>query len=90
LHVIAEGELAAFLAFWLSRFILPHGKEVMRPETFVMVTLMASGQQISLVLMVLGYIYHGLGETASHPDHPGKADVIFPNHYVIGWLVELF
>jgi len=38
---------------------------------------------------VLGYIYHGLGEAASHPDHPDKANVIFPTHYVIGWLAEL-
>jgi len=39
---------------------------------------------------VLGYIFHGLGEVASHPDSPGKANVIFPCYYVIGWLVELF
>ncbi|KAJ8438444.1 LOW QUALITY PROTEIN: hypothetical protein Cgig2_027124 [Carnegiea gigantea] len=90
LNVTAESELAAFLAFWLSRFILSHGKEVIRPETFVMATLMASGQQIFLAPMMLGYIRHGLREAASHPDHPGKADVIFPNHYVIDWLAELF
>ena len=40
--------------------------------------------------MVLGYIYEHLGEAASHPDHSCKANVIFPNHYVIGWLAELF
>jgi len=33
-----------------------------------MVALMASGQQIFLAPTVLGYIYHGLRETASHPD----------------------
>ncbi|KAJ8430352.1 hypothetical protein Cgig2_020422 [Carnegiea gigantea] len=32
LNVTAEGELAAFLSFWLSRFFLRHGKEVIRPE----------------------------------------------------------
>jgi len=63
---------------------LPHGKEVVRPETFIMAALMASGQQISLAPSVLGYIYHGLGEAASHPDNPGKAIAIFPCHYVIG------
>jgi len=31
LNVTAEGELVTFLAFWLSRFVLPHGKEVIRP-----------------------------------------------------------
>ena len=43
LNVTAEGELAAFLAFKLSRFVLPHGKKVIRLETFVMATLMVSG-----------------------------------------------
>ncbi|KAJ8438098.1 hypothetical protein Cgig2_015355 [Carnegiea gigantea] len=33
--------------------------------------------------MVLGYIYEHLGESASHPDHPCKANVIFPSHYVV-------
>ena len=55
-----------------------------------MATLIASGQQISLAPSVLGYIYHILGEAASHPDNPGKANVIFPCHYVIGWLAKLF
>jgi len=90
LNVATGGELAAFLAFWLSGFVLPHGKEVIRPETFVMAALMASGQQISLSLMVLGYIYHELGEAVSDPDHLGKVNLNSSNRYVIGWLVELF
>ncbi|KAJ8432611.1 LOW QUALITY PROTEIN: hypothetical protein Cgig2_032892 [Carnegiea gigantea] len=90
LNITAEGELAAFLAFWLSRFVLPHDKEVIRPETFVMATLMASGQRVSLAPAVLGYIYHGLGDAANNPDYPGKANTIFPMHYVIGWLAKLF
>ncbi|KAJ8425079.1 hypothetical protein Cgig2_001644 [Carnegiea gigantea] len=77
LNVIAEGQPTAFLAFWLSRFFLPYGKEVIRPETFVMVALMASG-----------YIYHGLGKAVNHPDHPGKANAIFPRYYLIGWLAD--
>ncbi|KAJ8420338.1 hypothetical protein Cgig2_023373 [Carnegiea gigantea] len=90
LNVIAKGELATFLAFWLSRLALSHGKKVIRLETFVMAALMASGQRISLGPTVLGYIYYGLGEIASHSDHTGKANAIFPSHYVIGWLAELF
>ncbi|KAJ8420352.1 hypothetical protein Cgig2_004353 [Carnegiea gigantea] len=39
-----KGELAAFIPFWLSRFVLSHGKEVIRPETFAMAAFMASGQ----------------------------------------------
>ncbi|KAJ8426999.1 LOW QUALITY PROTEIN: hypothetical protein Cgig2_028204 [Carnegiea gigantea] len=31
LSVITEGELVTFLAFWLIRFILPYGKDVIRP-----------------------------------------------------------
>ena len=42
LNITAKGELAAFLAFWLSRFVLPYDKEVLRPETIVMASLMAS------------------------------------------------
>ena len=60
LNVSNEVELAAFLSFWLSRFVLPYGKEIIRPKTFVMVALMASRQRVSLALTVLGYIYHGL------------------------------
>ncbi|KAJ8439083.1 hypothetical protein Cgig2_009226 [Carnegiea gigantea] len=87
---ITEGVLAAFLAFWLSYFVLSYGIELIRPETFIMASLMASGQRTSLAPMMLGYIYHGLGEAVSHPDHLGKVDIIFPNHYGIGWLAELF
>ncbi|KAJ8438236.1 hypothetical protein Cgig2_003625 [Carnegiea gigantea] len=64
-------------------------RDVIRPETFVMAVLMASGQRISLAPTVLDYIYHGLGEATSHSD-PSKAKVIFPSHYVIGRLAELF
>ena len=60
LNVTAEGDLATFLTFWLSHFVLPLGKEVIRLETFVMPALMASGQRISLAPMVLRYIYHSL------------------------------
>jgi len=51
---------------------------------------MASGRWISLALTVLGYIYHALGESESHPDYLCKSNVIFPNHSVMGWLAELF
>ncbi|KAJ8426819.1 hypothetical protein Cgig2_022600 [Carnegiea gigantea] len=55
-----------------------------------MASLMASGQRVSLAPTVLGYIYHGFGDAASNPDYPGKANTIFPIHYVISWLAELF
>ena len=53
LSVTTEGELDAFLTFWLSRFVLLYRKEFIRPQTFVMAALMASGQRISLAPMVL-------------------------------------
>ena len=90
LNVTNIGELAAFLAFWLSRFVLSYRNEVIRPDTFVMASLMAKVQRISLASTVLGYIYHGLGQVASHPDHPGRANPCFPIHYVVGWLAEMF
>ncbi|KAJ8430056.1 hypothetical protein Cgig2_011591 [Carnegiea gigantea] len=77
-------------AFWLSHFVLPYGKEAVRPRTFVMVALMASRHQINLASTVLGYIYHSLGEVASHPDHPNKANAIFFSHYLIVCLAKLF
>ncbi|KAJ8422719.1 hypothetical protein Cgig2_008304 [Carnegiea gigantea] len=75
---------------YLNSLCLTHGKEVIRLETYVMATLMASRSQISLAPMVLGYVYHSVGDTASYPDHLGKANAIFPSHSVIGWLAELF
>ncbi|KAJ8425340.1 hypothetical protein Cgig2_030499 [Carnegiea gigantea] len=87
LNVTNIEELVAFLGFWLSRFAL---SEVIRLETFMMASLMAKGQTISLAPTMLGYIYHGLGQVASHPDHPGRANPCFPIHYLAGWLAEMF
>jgi len=90
LNVTREGELTAFTGFWLSHFVLPHGRDVIRPETFVMAASLAKGQRLSLASVVLGYIYHGLGQATSHPGHPGEAGGTLPIHYVVGWLAELF
>ncbi|KAJ8448608.1 LOW QUALITY PROTEIN: hypothetical protein Cgig2_010495 [Carnegiea gigantea] len=90
LNVTNIVKLAAFLAFWLSRFILPYRSEVIRLETFVMASLMAKGQRISLAPTVLRYIYHGLGQVASHPDHPGRTNPYFSVHFVVGWSAEMF
>lgn len=90
LKISKEGELAAFLAFWLSRFVLPSHCYKIRPETFYMACLMARGDKISLAPSVLGYIYHGLGEIVTEPRGPGESRSCFPVHYVIGWLGEHF
>ncbi|KAJ8439281.1 hypothetical protein Cgig2_016829 [Carnegiea gigantea] len=89
-NVTREGELIAFITFWLSHFALPHGRYIIRPETFVMAALLAMGHRLSLAPTVLGYPYHGLGQAANHLGHPGEAGATLPIHYVIGWLVELF
>ena len=89
-NVTLKGELTAFLAFWLIRFVLSHAKEVIKPKTFVIAALMASRQQISLAPTVFCYIYHRLGKATCYPDNPSRANTIFTNHYVIGWLAELF
>jgi hypothetical protein len=90
LKISKEGELAAFLAFWLSRFVLPSHCYKIRPETFYMACLMARGDKISLAPSVLGHIYHGLGEIITEPRGPGESRSCFPVHYVIGWLGEHF
>ncbi|KAJ8421405.1 hypothetical protein Cgig2_017482 [Carnegiea gigantea] len=83
LNVTNIGELAAFLAFWLSPFVLLYHIEVIRPETFVMASLMVKGQKISLAPTVLGYIYHGLGQVECHLNHLGRANPCFPIHYIV-------
>ncbi|KAK9929109.1 hypothetical protein M0R45_026217 [Rubus argutus] len=70
LKISKEGELAAFQAFWLSRFVLPSHCYKIRPETFYMACLMAQGDKISLAPSVLRHIYHGLGEIVTEPRGP--------------------
>ena len=55
-----------------------------------MASTMAKGQMIFLALTMLGYIYHGLGQVVSHPNHPDLANPCFPIHCVVGWLAEIF
>ncbi|KAI5318301.1 hypothetical protein L3X38_038009 [Prunus dulcis] len=51
---------------------------------------MARGIKVSIAPTVLGYIYHGLGETVTCPRGPGSSLACFPVHYVIGWMGEYF
>ena len=71
LIISKEGELAAFLAYWLSRFVFPSYNYIIRPETFHMACLMARGIRVSLAPAVLGYIYHSLGKIVTDPRGPG-------------------
>ncbi|CAB4308903.1 unnamed protein product [Prunus armeniaca] len=89
LNISREGQLAAFLAFWLSRFVLPLDNAI-RPECFYMASLMARGFRVSLAPAVLGLIYHALGTVVTHRKGPGLANAYLPIHYVIVWLGEHF
>ncbi|XP_062118261.1 uncharacterized protein LOC133831870 [Humulus lupulus] len=80
--------LAAFISFWLSRFVFPYQGYDARPETFHMASLMAQGVRVSLAPSVLGCIYHDLNIAATHVQGQGQS--FLPIHYVLGWLVEHF
>ncbi|KAL0402329.1 UNVERIFIED_CONTAM: hypothetical protein Slati_4262800 [Sesamum latifolium] len=55
-----EAYLVAYLACWLCTFVLP-GKDVnsIRPSTFKMASMMASGRRVNLAIPVLASIYEG-------------------------------
>ncbi|KAH0699617.1 hypothetical protein KY284_013832 [Solanum tuberosum] len=85
-HQKYETYLTAFLSCWLCAFVFPsEERNFIRPETFKIASLMASGKRVSLAVPVLASIYHGLNKisNSSQLDH---IRVCFPIHYVYGWL----
>ncbi|KAH0639052.1 hypothetical protein KY285_035638 [Solanum tuberosum] len=85
-HQKYETYLTAILSCWLCAFVFPFEEgNFIRPETFKIASLMASGKKVSLVVPVLGSLYHGLNKisNSSQLDH---IRVCFPIHYVYGWL----
>ncbi|KAL0444422.1 UNVERIFIED_CONTAM: hypothetical protein Slati_2164900 [Sesamum latifolium] len=85
-----EVYLAAYLACWLCTFILP-GKDVnsIRPSTFKMASMMASGQRVSLVILVLMSIYECLNTIATS-SRSARTSPYFPIHFVYAWLASYF
>ncbi|KAH7859948.1 hypothetical protein Vadar_007393 [Vaccinium darrowii] len=82
--------LAAFLACWLCKFVLPiESCEVIRPGVFKVASMMARGERFSLAIPVLASIYRGLNDIANSSE-PWKCDSVFPVHYVYAWLGEYF
>ncbi|XP_059630746.1 uncharacterized protein LOC132273714 [Cornus florida] len=82
--------LVVFLACWLCKFAFPaHPGNMIRPGTFKVASMLADGCNICLSIPVLASIYRGLNEIISSPV-PGSCSVIFPIHYVFGWLSEYF
>ena len=90
LKVTREGELVAFIAFWLSHFGPTSWQGCYTTGDFRDGCITSKGQRLSLVPTILEYIYHGLRQATSYPGHPGEAGATFPIHYVIGWLAKLF
>ncbi|KAH0642023.1 hypothetical protein KY285_034510 [Solanum tuberosum] len=85
-HQKYKTHLTAFLSCWLCAFVFPSEEgNFIRPETFKIASLMASGKRVSLAVSVLASIYHGLNNisNSSQLDH---IRVCFPIHYVYGWL----
>ena len=87
LEVTKEGALAAFLVFWLCRFVLPLKGGRVRPKTFPMACLMAHGSKVSLAPTVLGYIYHGLGEIVFLSEET-RIHIYFHARSLYCWLVR--
>ena len=87
---IKETYLAAFLACWLCKFVLPWRiVNLIRPGVFKVASKMAQGETISLVVPVLANIYNGLNEIACS-SKPRTNASIFPIHFLYGWLGEYF
>ncbi|KAH0688969.1 hypothetical protein KY289_016327 [Solanum tuberosum] len=85
-----ETNLAAFFACWLCKFVLPNKKvNDVRASVFKVASLMAHGKKFSLAVPVLASIYHGLKEISTS-SNLSVANIIFPIHYVYGWLGEYF
>ncbi|KAJ8423973.1 hypothetical protein Cgig2_008748 [Carnegiea gigantea] len=85
-----ETFLAAFLSCWLCTFILPvRDAGCIRPGTFSIASLMASGVGCCLPTAVLASIYKGLNEL-SRSSHPGRGGGHFPTHFLYAWLAKNF
>ncbi|XP_058078620.1 uncharacterized protein LOC131226940 [Magnolia sinica] len=88
------GELAAFIAYWLSIVVFPISKsaDVIRPSLFVVVGAMAKGIKYSLDPPALCSIYRGFREIASliKSSSVGSASTYMAWHYFLGWLDVYF
>ncbi|MQM16433.1 hypothetical protein Taro_049389 [Colocasia esculenta] len=77
--------LAAYLAYWLSTFVLPFGEEGnIRPEVIYPACSLASGVQLALAPATLANIFHGLGDLTVSPS-PRDRSIVLPTHYLSAW-----
>ncbi|KAI3453510.1 hypothetical protein Pfo_010173 [Paulownia fortunei] len=85
-----ETYLTAHLAYWLCAFVLPNDDiNSIRPNTFKMASIMASGWRVSLDVPILASIYKGLNKVANSP-RPSRVYSTFPIHFVYSWLAYYF
>ncbi|KAK6146337.1 hypothetical protein DH2020_020206 [Rehmannia glutinosa] len=85
-----ETYLAAFLACWLCVFVLPNDDiNMIRPSTFKMAGIMASGRTVGLAVPVLASIYKGLNKIVGS-SRPSRVCSTFPVHFIHGWLAHYF
>nr|XP_027066402.1 uncharacterized protein LOC113692228 isoform X1 [Coffea arabica] len=85
-----ETYIAAFIACWICKFLLPSKKvDRIRPSVFKVACLMATGKKFCLAIPVLASIYHGLREII-HALNLGECGVTFPIHYVYVLAFERF
>ncbi|KAH0713698.1 hypothetical protein KY289_009657 [Solanum tuberosum] len=85
-----ETYLAAFLACWLCKFVLPNRKaDCIRANVFKVASLMAHGEIFSLAVPILESIYRGLRDISTS-SNLGSCNTLLPLHYVYGWIGEYF
>ncbi|KAF2289246.1 hypothetical protein GH714_032083 [Hevea brasiliensis] len=82
--------LAIFLACWLCKFVLP-GEDVdlIRPSTFKVASMKATGRHFCLVVSVLASIYNVFREISTTSDL-STCIATFLIHHVYGWLANNF
>ncbi|KAL3820258.1 hypothetical protein ACJIZ3_006163 [Penstemon smallii] len=81
-----ETYVAALLACWICRFLLPSRNiNHIRPGVFKVASMIASGEKFSLAIPVLASIYRGLKQLTSSTDLK-ECTAVFPIHYVYGWI----
>ena len=80
-----ETYLTAFLAWWLCYFVVPgQPLGMIRPDTFVMASMLARGQMISLAIPALANVFRCLRILSTSSD-PSYCDEVIPFHFLGGW-----
>ncbi|KAH0716279.1 hypothetical protein KY284_009184 [Solanum tuberosum] len=85
-----ETYLAAFLACWHCKFVLPNKKaHCICASVFNVAILMAHGEIFSLAVPILASIYRCLRDISTS-SNLGACNTLLPFHYVYGWIGEYF